>query len=132
MKTLDFPIIRQSTVDTCSCACVQSCLCYYGIYKREDQLRRLMRIEKHPLEVHPRKIVNALKSFGLTATYSKLEISDVIISIDEDEPVIINLQAWFRSKKPDYNTDNNGHYVVAMGYDERRIIFSDPSCFYKT
>jgi ABC-type bacteriocin/lantibiotic exporter with double-glycine peptidase domain len=133
-KILDFPVIRQSTLDTCSCASVQACLCYYGFDHREGQIRRLMRVERNTQEVHPRKIVKILNRFGLKAGYRKLTLNDLITYIDKGVPVIINLQAWYKTKDPDYSKDNDGHYAVAVGYDaaKRRIIFSDPACFYKT
>lgn len=134
MKILDFPIIRQSTLDTCSCACVQACLCYYGINRREGQIRSMMKVEKNAQEVHPRKIVSALKKFGLKAAYSKIKLEDLISYVDYGNPTIVNLQAWYKSKHPDYSKDNDGHYAVAIGYDvnKKRIIFSDPASFHKT
>lgn len=134
MFILDFPVIRQSTLDTCSCASVQSCLCFFGFNHREGQIRSLMHVEKNTQEVHPRKIVRALKHFGLKAIYKKMSIEDVIKSIENERPVIINLQAWFKSKNPDYSLDNDGHYAVAIGFcrKKRRIIFSDPASFHKT
>ena len=133
-KILDFPTIRQSTLDTCSCACVQACLCYYGFNHREGQIRSLMRVEKNTQEVHPRKIVKAIKKFGLGAIYRKSTLEDIMVYIDKGIPVILNLQAWYNSKTPDFSLDNDGHYAVAIGYDKkrRRIIFSDPASFYKT
>jgi len=127
MRILDFPIVRQSTVYTCSCASVQACLCYYGLDYREGQIRRLMRIDRNTQEIHPRKIVKALKDLGLKASYKKLTLNNLIKYIERGIPVIINLQAW----GSDYNKDNSGHYAVAIGYDSNRVIFSDPSSFYR-
>ena len=130
MKILDFPNLRQSTIDTCSCVCAQLCLVYYGIDQREDQIRMAMGVEYNPLEVRPEKIVTVLESFGLKALYSKLTLSALKVEIDHGIPVILNLQAWAYEKKADYSKDLNGHYVVAIGYDDKRVIFSDPSSFY--
>ena len=45
--------------------------------------------------------------------------------------MIILLQAWNQTeKRPDYtNTNDYGHYVVAVGYDKKRIYFEDPAVF---
>lgn len=134
MKILDFPVIRQSTLDTCSCACVQACLCYYGFNHREGQIRNLMRVKRNPAEVHPRKIVKVIKHFNLKARYKRFTIDEVIQSINLGVPVVLNIQAWSDSKDPSYyEQDNSGHYATAIGYDEKkkRIIFSDPCSFLK-
>ena len=34
-------------------------------------------------------------------------------------------------KNPDYHTDDNGHYVVAIGYDTDNFYFMDPSANYE-
>lgn len=132
MKILDFPTIRQSTTFTCSCSSMQACLCYYGFDYREEQIRRLMRIDRNTREIHPRKMVRVIKKLGLDAAYMKLALNDLIAHIDNDVPVIVGLQAWSESKKPNYNLDNDGHYVVAIGYSEACVFFSDPASFYKT
>ena len=134
MKILDFPIVRQSSIDSCSCACVESCLCYFGFDYRENQIRNVMGIGAHPQEIHPKKMIKALNHFGLKTKYEKLTINDLVGYIDKDMPVILNIQAWSTSKHPDWNTDLNGHYAVAIGYDNKKkmIIFSDPASFYKT
>ena len=132
MNALDFPIIRQSTLDTCSCASVQACLCYYGIDCREEQIRNVMQVRRNDQEIHPRKIVRAFRHFGLISVYGKLALNDLMAYVDRGTPVIINLQAWYKTKNPDFSLDNDGHYAVVIGYDKRRIIFSDPASFYKT
>ena len=137
MELLDFPIVRQSTPDTCSCACVQACLCYYGLDYRDDEIRKFMDIGNGVKEVHPSKIVEALQHFGkLKAKYKKLTLDNIKVCINRHQPVILNLQAWYKSAKPNLSLDNDGHYAVAVGYDSidqsSCIIFSDPASFYKT
>jgi len=133
IKILDFPVIRQSTRYSCSCASLQACLCYYGIDQREKQLIDQMHINKETLEIHPIKIVKMAKKYGLKARYKKLSIDSLIYYINNNIPVIINFQAWSRAATPDYTTDNNGHYAVVIGYDrnKRIIVFSDPSSYNK-
>jgi len=45
--------------------------------------------------------------------------------LDEEKPVICNIQAWGEPKY--YKTADSGHYVVAIGYDDEKIYFEDPS-----
>jgi ABC-type bacteriocin/lantibiotic exporter with double-glycine peptidase domain len=132
---LDFPIIRQSTTYTCNCACLQACLCYYGIDKREGELAKLMNVTaENSNEVHPKKIIKTAQKFGLKAEYLKLTKEDIIDYINDDIPVIVNFQAWSEDKDPDYSygKDSEGHYAIIIGYDGKNFIFSDPCSFYKT
>ena len=134
MKILDFPIIRQSTIYTCSCASLAGILCYYGFNKRERQLANLMYVNQDSQEIHPRRIIRAARKFGLKARYAKLTIDDLIGYINKNIPVVVNFQSWSDAKIPDYTTDNNGHYATVIGYCEKKrwLIFSDPASFYRT
>jgi uncharacterized protein YvpB len=41
----------------------------------------------------------------------------------------LRLQAWSLENKTDWKTDwENGHYVIAIGYDDKKIYFEDPWC----
>jgi hypothetical protein len=53
--------------------------------------------------------------------------------MDAGRPVICSIQAYADDDKPkDYTKDGNGHYVVAIGYDENgNWYFMDPSANYK-
>ena len=48
-------------------------------------------------------------------------------NIDAKKPVIVLIQAW--TEKPvDYSKDwEDGHYAVAIGYDDKKVYFMDPS-----
>ena len=131
---LDFPSVRQSCNYTCSCSVTLACLYFYGVNLREGQVKRLMGIDKNTQEIHPIKIVRVLRHFELQAKIKRLTLNDLIRYIKMGRPVICNLQAWSAAKVPNYNTDKNGHYAIAIGMDfnRKRIIFSDPSHFLKT
>ena len=45
--------------------------------------------------------------------------------IDRGIPVICSIQAWGDEKADYYAKDDNGHYVVAIGYDETHLYFMD-------
>ena len=45
--------------------------------------------------------------------------------MDKGTPVILLIQAWGDSST--YATDENGHYVVAIGYTDDELIVEDPS-----
>jgi hypothetical protein len=47
--------------------------------------------------------------------------------IDAKRPVIVSIQAW-AEKSVNYPADwGDGHYVMAVGYDQENIYFMDPS-----
>jgi uncharacterized protein YvpB len=52
-------------------------------------------------------------------------------SLDRDRPVIMMLQAWGATKAnpwPSYRKAwSDGHWVVAIGYDDDGVFFEDPS-----
>lgn len=131
---LDFPTVRQSTLDTCSCASIQACLAYYGIDRREITLRNMMNINRYVQEVRPQKMVKVLKKHGVNGKYRKLSISDLKRYIKRGIPVIVNFQAWSTATDPDYSSDDNGHYATVIGFDDAKkcLIFSDSASFNKT
>lgn len=133
IKILNFPIIRQSTRYSCICAAFQSCLCYYGIDRREKQIINEMHINDSTPEIHPRKIIKIAKKYKLKASYKKLTINNILQYIKNNIPVIVNFQAWSSSKNPNYAVDNNGHYAVVIGFNDKKqiLIFSDPSSYNK-
>jgi hypothetical protein len=47
--------------------------------------------------------------------------------IDSEIPVILIIQAWSRSKREDKyeGLTNYGHYVLAIGHDDNRVVFMD-------
>jgi predicted double-glycine peptidase len=48
-------------------------------------------------------------------------------------PVILILQAWAEKTNVDWENDwIDGHYVVAIGFDEKNIYFEDPSSVLRT
>lgn len=52
--------------------------------------------------------------------------------LDECKPVICSIQAYADStpamqRAEVYKKDDNGHYLVAIGYDDGNIYFMDPS-----
>lgn len=135
MYCLDFPVIRQSTLDTCSCVSLQACLCYYGIDQREGQLAKLMKIVPGVNEIRPETICKVARKFKLRATYKKMTIEDIKKYVGQKKPVICNFQGWLRTKgKKAWLRDNDGHYAVVIGYCDIKkwLIFADPSCFNRT
>ena len=55
-------------------------------------------------------------------------------SLDNGKPVICSIQAYDEHHSAEkraeiYKKDENGHFVVTIGYDEENVYFMDPSLY---
>jgi predicted double-glycine peptidase len=121
------PMTRQSTEYTCGAAAFQSVLGYWGEEHREDELAKLLKCGP----VHGtsyRNIADFAKQHGYSVGINKsMTLPQLFAEIDLKRPVIVLIQAW-PEKKVDFAKDwNDGHYVVAVGYDGQNVYFMDPS-----
>jgi len=131
---LDFPELRQSTNFDCGVTALQQVLIYYGIEKREDELIKSLNTKKTGTKLS--KIVDVAKYYGLEAEIIRnTTLKKIKELIDKGIPPIILMQAW-----RNYSVDNldwekdykDGHYVVAVGYNDSCIFFEDPSSVTRT
>lgn len=121
------PQIRQNTDYTCGAASVASIMAYYGYDVVESDAAKDLKTTKKD-GTHPQNIVDYFNKNGLEAQKKTLTPETLRDFLKKDIPVIIELQAW--GDKNDYSKDfENGHYVVAIGYDENGFYFMDPSQF---
>jgi uncharacterized protein YvpB len=75
----------------------------------------------------PIHIKKAAKKYGLEVKeFRPMTFEQLERCVDQRRPVILMLQAWGyrRSYKGVWS---DGHYVIAIGYDEERIYVEDPS-----
>ena len=130
---LDFPELRQSYDYDCGALSLQSVLVYYGLDMREEMvMKQLGSSEAHGTPIT--MMIAGATYYGIDVdTRNDLTIDDLKNSIDNGWPVIIALQAWAdydRRHEPNFSYNdiwNEGHYVVAIGYDDQKIYFEDPS-----
>lgn len=127
MPVLTFPETRQATVFSCGASAVQSVLYYYGIEKREDELAEFLGTsEEEGTPVEP--ILKFFRDCGLRVDAGVMTLDEIKGWIDQEVPVILLVQAWSDDESCDYEEAlDEGHYVVAIGYEDDRIIFDDPS-----
>lgn len=62
-------------------------------------------------------------------TKNNSSIDDLRHAINEDNPIILLIQAWPGKKVKDWvNTWDNGHYIGAFGYDDKKdkLFYYDP------
>jgi predicted double-glycine peptidase len=121
------PLTRQATDYTCGVGVLQSVLMYYGDEYREDELAKALKSDPNEGTGY-HNIAEYSKSLGYKATILKdMTIDQLKKLIDNKKPVMVLLQAW-PDKPVDYSKDwDDGHYSIAIGYDDKKIYFMDPS-----
>ncbi|MBU1179589.1 C39 family peptidase [Patescibacteria group bacterium] len=127
MKILEFPELRQAYNYDCGASAIQSVLVYYGIDEEEDVIMKKAGTTKRagtPIK----RMIKTLNSYGLKCKAGPMTTEQVKKFIDKGHPVILDVQAWNEKKKIDWASDwADGHYVVAIGYDSKKIYFEDPA-----
>jgi predicted double-glycine peptidase len=128
------PEVRQHTDYACGAAALQSILAYYGIDVRQDTLMEKLGTNETEGTKYW-EIVRVAREYGLTATVVPRITRDRVISeINRGIPVLIAIQAWIKNGNPRSLADwellrDDGHYVIAIGYDDQRMYFEDPAMF---
>jgi hypothetical protein len=110
---IDFPDLRGSNSGV---ICLRGILIYYG----EDISDLNLKINSH------NDFEAIAKSRGYVTSAGLLSIDKLKEHIDNKVPVIIGLQAWAEGNVDYETTNNNLHYMVAIGYDDFNFIFESP------
>jgi len=123
---LDFPDFRQTFEYDCGAKALHSVLTYFGIDTNEINIIKIANTNKHngtPLD----GVKKVAGHFKLKCRIKKMDINEIKKYIDREIPVILLVQAWPKKKVHDWKKSwENGHFVVAIGYDNKRIYFEDP------
>ena len=119
------PLARQATDHTCGVASLQSILYYYGLPFREDTLAAMLQTTDDGTPY--RNMVSLAEAQGFkVSVHTKLTLEELRKFIDLGQPVLLAIQAWM-GPPVDWSTYEEGHYVVAIGYDQGNFYFMDPS-----
>ncbi len=128
---IEIPLSRQATDYTCGIASLQSLLGYYGKDVREDVLAKECKSKKSSGTRYG-NIIKCAESYKITMlSKTGMTVEELKSLIDESKPVILVIQAW-RDDPPETSWEDDwedGHYVVAVGYDDLNFYFMDPSTF---
>lgn len=122
------PLTRQDTDYTCGITALQSILGYYQIDKRLDMLAAEIKPTSQDGTSYL-NMANYAASLGLKVSMrTGMTLEELKKHIDQKEPVLLAIQAWSDTKGSygSYQSED-GHYVVAVGYDENNVYFMDPS-----
>jgi len=131
MLPLCLPRLRQTFNYDCGAKALQSVLVYYGIEVREDLLLKEAGTSEDGTMID--HLVSTAEQHGLQTDSKQMTIEDVKMYLDRRIPVILVLQAYKEDPQVDWEQDwEDGHYVVAIGYTEDKVLFEDPSSFEHT
>ncbi len=125
---IEVPLSRQAADYTCGIASLQSVLGYYGADVRQDDLAKECKSKKS-IGTKYKNIVKCAESYGLIMlSKTGMTVEQLKSLIDESKPVILVIQAWREDPETLWEEDwDDGHYVVAVGYDDLNFYFMDPS-----
>jgi len=118
--------VKQNHNYDCGAAALKSIAHFYDVpLESEREFIKLCDTSKRK-GTHPDDIVAAARALGLRAgLYDHMSLDQLKSTLDKRIPVICAIQAY--GEESDYDEPMNGHYVIAVGYDDRNIYFEDPS-----
>ena len=129
MPIIDFPSGRQTFNFDCGPKALQLVLAYYGIDVREDTL--ILKLGADDLGTQPADMKAVAESFGFpVGVYTECTLHRLAQFIDQQTPPIVLVQAWadrYMSLSDWQETNEYGHYVIAIGYSANAILFEDPA-----
>jgi sialate O-acetylesterase len=119
------PGVQQHDNYSCGAAALMAVCSSFGVgpEELEDYKKKLGTNEENGTNVY--EMLNMARELGLTAEIRhNMKLDEMRKCLDEGAPVVCSIQAY---GDPDsYYRDDNGHYVVAVGYDEGNFYFEDP------
>lgn len=120
------PDVRQETSYSCGASAFSSIAEMYGVGPQEESWYREA-LGTDPEEgTSPESIRELADQLGLQSiAKQKMAVDELKLWLDRGVPVLILIQAW--GNPGDYGGDNDGHYVVAIGYTDDDLIVEDPS-----
>ncbi len=130
-KQLVFPETRQVINFDCGSNAMASMLVYGGVEEREDRVGILARTNK--TGTGTKGVLRIFSYYGLPVKAGPgMKPDDLRAGIDNEWATILTIQAYRSSNRPYKELWGDGHWVVAIGYTSRRIIFEDPSSYHRT
>jgi len=125
---IPLPNVPQPDGISCGDATLLAILMYYGVGVKTI---RAVKEEVHTDRddgTYYKYIKRYVDELGLRATVVKgMTLGRLQTNLKRGRPVICSIQAY--GKPQDYNRDDvdNGHFVVAIGFDDHNLYFMDPS-----
>jgi predicted double-glycine peptidase len=127
---IPLPDVRQPDGYTCGASALMSICAYYGVGPRTiDEFKKALGSNPES-GTNYREMVRFARSLGLDAqaevgwTPDRLEAA-----VTKGHPVIVAIQAYADDPRvyQDSRKNDDGHYVVVIGFDEKNYYMEDPS-----
>lgn len=118
--------VKQTTTFSCGAATLHSVCAYWGVgLACEEDYFRVLNTDEETGTL-PDRIISYAKKRGLHVDAKDcMTVAELQRHLDKGRPVIVLVQAHGDKRKyRDYN--EAGHYVIAIGYDDRKVYFEDP------
>jgi predicted double-glycine peptidase len=126
------PDVQQPDSYTCGVASFMAILSYYGVGTDDyDALAKALHATKKD-GTDFREIVEYAHRVGLVAeARTGMTVEGLEDCLKAHQPVIVSIQAYeedgTKIPKVYYRENENGHFVVAIGFDDDNFYFMDPS-----
>lgn len=124
---IHLPKVEQTTNFSCGSACLRAIADFFGVGPdKEGDFIKLLHSDPED-GTTPANIVKVARMLDLHAFARQgMTIDSLKSRLEKHIPVICALQAYGDTRK--YPTkDASGHYVVAIGHDDKSIYFEDPA-----
>lgn len=120
------PNVRQQRKWSCGHSALRAICLYFGLGP-EDEKDYIKLLGGNPQDgIWPERIIKKAKKLGFKIhAKTGMTVEELKKFLDNGIPVICAIQAWGDPKY--YKTKESGHYVVAIGYDKKKMYFEDPS-----
>src|SRR5262249_37502561 len=131
---IKLPDIQQPDEYSCGTAALMSIVAYYGLEPADyDKLKKKLGANERTGTDYKRMLRFAKRQGVQTEAHKESELAGLVGFLDEGKPVICSIQGYDpvqtgAKREKIYREENeNGHFVVAIGYDDDNIFFMDPS-----
>lgn len=123
---IELPDVRQETDYSCGASAFQAIAEMYGVGPEDESWYRDALDSDENEGTSPNNIRELADQLGLhSIAKSGMTADELKAMLDKRIPVMLLIQAW--GDPATYGKDDNGHYVVAIGYTEDELIVEDPS-----
>jgi ABC-type bacteriocin/lantibiotic exporter with double-glycine peptidase domain len=127
-NVLYIPDVLQYSDFDCGDMCAQAVMAYYGTDINEIKLLKKLKTRKKD-GTGSEHLVEFFKKNKFKVDARSMDIADLISFIKKKIPVIVLAQAWKKSKVRYQRTKSFGHYMIVIGFDEKKLYFEDPAMF---
>jgi predicted double-glycine peptidase len=131
---IDLPAGRQSFDFDCGTKAFQLVMAYYGLDIPEGKLIEELKSSSKGTSV--KSMISAAKKRGFQViARTGFTLPEVRDFVTKGTPVIVLVQAWAERLMTldDWKNDNDdGHYVIVIGFSGSNIVFEDPASFRRT